>query len=390
MGAIEQVEAELAARPRSWLVTGAAGFIGSHLVERLLSRGQSVIGLDNFATGSEDNLRDVLARVGPEAFRKLRVIEGDIRDLAACRKACAGADIVLHQAGLGSVPRSLEDPLTTHQVNVDGFLNLIIAARDAGAPRFVYATSSSVYGDAPGRSKVEHQIGSALSPYALSKRIDELYAQIFSRAYGVETIGLRYFNVFGPRQDPRGPYAAVIPRWIATLSRGDTCVIFGNGQTSRDFCHVENVIQANLLAGVAAPGSPAVDQIFNVGVGKPTTLSRLFVLIRDRLAARGLPDVGDAKPIHQPFRPGDVRHSKPDTSKAEELLGYRPCRSLASGLEETIEWFVRRAGNGSAPRRSHLAGSSARNNSLRAEPSMSEVKSTYRPSEENLAKVYKV
>jgi UDP-N-acetylglucosamine 4-epimerase len=383
MGAIEQVQAELAARPRSWLVTGAAGFIGSHLVERLLLLGQTVIGLDNFATGTRENLGDVMVKVGPKAAGKLRVVEGDIRDLSVCRNACAGADLVLHEAGLGSVPRSIEDPLTTHQVNVDGFLNLIIAARDAGASRFVYATSSSVYGDAPARSKTEGRIGRALSPYAVTKRIDELYAQIFSRAYGVETIGLRYFNVFGPRQDPKGPYAAVIPRWIAALSQGDPCVIFGDGKTSRDFCHVENVIQANLLAAAAAPRSAAVDQIYNVGVGKPTTLSRLFVLIRDLLAERGLP-VRDAKPIHQAFRPGDVRHSKPDTSKAEELLGYRPSRSLASGLEETIEWFVRRIGN--APRR-HRAGNSARNKSLRAEPSMSEVKSTYRPSEENLAKV---
>jgi len=361
MGALENTEMQLLAQPRSWLVTGAGGFIGSHLVERLLSLGQRVVGLDNFETGSPDNLRDVLAQVGPEAARHLRFIEGDIRDLSLCRRACAGSNIVLHEAGLGSVPRSIEDPLSTHQVNIDGFLNMMIAVRDAGVSRFVYATSSSVYGDRPGLSKVEHRVGSPRSPYALTKRVNELYAQIFSGLYGVETIGLRYFNVFGRRQNPEGPYAAVIPRWIAALLEHKKCVIFGDGETSRDFCYVENVLQANLLAAVAAPRSPAVNQIYNVGAGKLTTLNRLFATMRGRLAARD-PRVRGAKPIYQPFRPGDVRHSKANISKARRLLGYAPSHSLSSGLDETIEWYV-----------GCLAGNSASNASPRAEPSMSDV-----------------
>jgi UDP-N-acetylglucosamine 4-epimerase len=348
MGALQNTEVRLLAQPRSWLVTGAGGFIGSHLVERLLSLGQTVRGLDNFATGSRDNLNDLLAEVGPEIARNFRFIEGDIRDLAVCRKACAGTNIVLHEAGLGSVPRSIEDPLATHHVNIDGFLNMMIAARNAGVSRFVYATSSSVYGDDAGRSKVEHRIGNPRSPYALTKRVNELYAQIFSGLYGVETIGLRYFNVFGRRQNPEGPYAAVIPRWIAALLEHQKCLIFGDGETSRDFCHIENVVQANLLAALAAPGSTAVNQICNVGTGKPTTLNRLFAMIRDRLVAYD-PRVRRAKPAYGPFRPGDVRHSKANISKAKELLGYVPSQSVSSGLDETIEWYMRRSKIG--PRR---------------------------------------
>lgn len=342
MGAFPDVEEELRAQPRSWLVTGAGGFIGSHLVERLLSLGQTVLGLDNFATGNRDNLSDLLAEVGPKSARNFRFIEGDIRDLAVCRKACAGINIVLHQAGLGSIPRSIEDPLTTHQVNINGFLNMMIAARNARVSRFVYATSSSVYGDEAGCSRVEHRIGNPRSPYALTKRVNELYARIFSGLYGIETIGLRYFNVFGRRQNPDGPYAAVIPRWMAALLEHKKCFIFGDGETSRDFCHVENVLQANLLAALAAPDSMAVNQVCNVGTGKLTTLNRLFAMIRDRLLAHDT-HVRGAKPNYRPFRPGDVRHSKANISKAKELLGYAPSISVSRGLDETIEWYTRRS-----------------------------------------------
>ena len=246
---------DLTEHERTWCVTGAAGFIGSHLVESLLASGQRVVGLDNFATGHRANLDDVRSRVGEEAWRRFRLIEGDIRDLATCREAASGADLVLHQAALGSVPRSIADPLSTHAVNVDGFVNMLVAARDAEVGRFVYASSSSVYGDHPGLPKVEDEIGTPLSPYAVSKRVDELYARTFEDHYGLQTVGLRYFNVFGPRQDPAGAYAAVIPRWMGQLLGGETPTIHGDGETSRDFCYVANVVQANLRAALAPRGS---------------------------------------------------------------------------------------------------------------------------------------
>lgn len=335
MARIDEVEAELRERPRRWLVTGAAGFIGSNLVERLLQLGQDVVGLDSFATGHRHNL-PASDSVGTGKFT---FIEGDIRDLEACRKACEGVDYVLHQAALGSVPRSIKDPLTTHQVNVDGTLHMLLAARDAGVKRFVYASSSSVYGDHPALPKVEEQVGKPLSPYAVSKKVDEIYAQIVADSYGLETIGLRYFNVFGRRQDPNGQYAAVIPRWVAALLRHETCVIYGDGETSRDFCYIDNVIQANLLAATAPPKSDAVNRVYNIAYGGRTTLTELHQLIRERLGQHD-PKIASLVPVYESFRPGDIRHSNADTRAANTLLGYEPQYSVGRGLDETMSWYV--------------------------------------------------
>jgi UDP-N-acetylglucosamine 4-epimerase len=335
MNTIANIEAELLGSPRKWLVTGAAGFIGSHLAERLLALGQSVVALDNFETGNPENLAAVTARGGAQAARRFQFIEGDVRELDVCRAACAGIDIVLHEAGLGSVPRSIANPIATHEVNVSGFLNMMVAARDAGVGRFVYATSSWVYGDLPGLKKVEDTLGIPLSPYALSKLIDEQYARIFAQVYGVESIGLRYFNVFGPRQDPAGAYAAVIPRWAATLRAHEECVIYGDGETSRDFCYVDNVVQANILAGMAERGSASVNQIYNVGAGAETSLNELYALIRERLSTFD-PGLRAALATHQAFRAGDVRRSLADIGKAKRLLGYAPAHTVASGLDETL------------------------------------------------------
>ncbi len=331
MPLIQQLEGQLKGAPRRWLVTGAAGFIGSHLVERLLALGQTVVGLDDLSTGSQANL-DAVAK-GAAGWRFIR---GDCADLNACRQACEGVELVLHQAALGSVPRSIEDPLRTHRANVDGFVNMLVAARDAGVKRFVYASSSSVYGDDATLPKVEDRIGRVLSPYAASKRINEVYAGTFEKAYGLSTIGLRYFNVFGPRQDPNGAYAAVVPRWIARLGRGETCEIFGDGQTSRDFCYVANAVQANLLAATAPKVS---DTVFNVSVGGRTTLVDLYTQIRDRVAARR-PDVKTLAAVHRPFRSGDIRDSQADVRRAAELLGYVPTHDLARGLDETVRAYA--------------------------------------------------
>ena len=319
-----------------WLVTGAAGFIGSNLVEALLRLDQRVVGLDNFATGHQRNLDDVLAQTsGGENFR---FVEGDIRDLDTCHAASKGVDYVLHQAALGSVPRSIKDPLASHQANVDGFINILIAARDAQVRRLVYASSSSVYGDEPRLPKVEHRVGNPLSPYAATKAIDEVYADVFARTYGMELIGLRYFNVFGRRQDPEGAYAAVIPRWVGELLDGKTCVINGDGETSRDFCYIDNVIQANLLAATTDdPGS--ANQVYNVAVGERTTLNELFALIRNGLGEFE-PRVAAATPRHEDFRAGDVRHSLANIDKARELLGYAPDFTVQAGLERCLEWYA--------------------------------------------------
>jgi UDP-N-acetylglucosamine 4-epimerase len=340
MAAIDDVTRDLAARPRRWLVTGSAGFIGSHLAQRLLELGQSVVGLDNFATGHRANLDEIAAAVTPGQWRRHRFVEADIRDLAACRAACEGVDVVLHQAALGSVPRSLADPLATNGANVDGFLNLLVAARDAGVARFVYAASSSTYGDEPTLPKVEDRIGRPLSPYAVTKLVNELYADVFGRCYGTQTIGLRYFNVFGPRQDPEGAYAAVIPRWVRAMLIGDEVAINGDGETSRDFCYIDNVVQANLLA--ATTGDPAaVNQVYNVAVDGRTSLNRLFELLRDALAER-VPAAREIRPVHRDFRPGDVRHSQADIAKARRLLGYAPTHTLATGIRAAMPWYVAR------------------------------------------------
>jgi UDP-N-acetylglucosamine/UDP-N-acetyl-alpha-D-glucosaminouronate 4-epimerase len=335
----EEVQEALRLRPRRWLVTGAAGFIGSHLVETLLKLGQQVVGLDNYATGYVRNVEEVRGVVGERAARNFDFIEGDIRNLPDCRRACAGANFILHHAALGSVPRSVEDPLASHSANVTGFVNMLVAARDAGSERFVYAASSSTYGDHPGLPKVEDAIGRPLSPYAVTKYANELYADVFARCYGTASIGLRYFNIFGPRQDPDGAYAAVIPQWIARFIGRKPVFINGDGETSRDFCYVANAVQSNLLAAVAdAPD--AVNQIYNVAVGERTTLNELFEMERALLVDR-FPWVRDCRPHYREFRDGDVRHSLADISKAQKLLFYTPSHGIKRGLEEAMGWYIR-------------------------------------------------
>jgi UDP-N-acetylglucosamine 4-epimerase len=334
----QKLKEKLSAAPASWLVTGAAGFIGSNLVEALLRLGQKVAGLDNLSTGREQNLAQVRAAVGPAAWRKFRCIQGDIRDEALCRRVTRGVDYVLHQAALGSVPRSLEEPIATNDSNVNGFVNILWAAKTNGIKRFVFASSSSVYGDERSLPQKENRIGRCLSPYAVSKRINELYADVFARCYGMETMALRYFNVFGPRQDPNGAYAAVIPKWIAALLENEPVCINGDGSTSRDFCYVANVVQANLLA--ATTKNPrALNQPFNIAVGAQTTLTGLFHLLRDGLSLTNA-HVGGCRPRYGAFRPGDILHSQADIGQARRLLGYRPTHNLAQGLDEALAWYV--------------------------------------------------
>jgi UDP-N-acetylglucosamine/UDP-N-acetylgalactosamine 4-epimerase len=333
----------IAKAERAWLVTGCAGFIGSNLLEALLKLGQRVVGLDNFATGYRHNLDMVRDAVGPEAWSRFRFIEGDIRSLDTCREACDGVNVVLHQAALGSVPRSIDDPITSHEVNVSGFLNMLVAARDAGVKRFVYAASSAAYGDYPGLPKVEEIVGRPLSPYGAGKYMNELYADTFGRCYGLETVGLRYFNVFGPRQDPDGAYAAVIPKWIAAMMRGETVFINGDGETARDFCYIENVVQANLLAGTVDDPA-AVNQVYNVAVGDSTSLNTLFKTLRELLSQRDR-SFDCAPPVYRDFRPGDVRFSRADIGKARSLLGYQPTCRAQEGLERAIEWYVAQLGS---------------------------------------------
>jgi UDP-N-acetylglucosamine/UDP-N-acetylgalactosamine 4-epimerase len=338
MSSYEDAATTLKNHPRRWLVTGAAGFIGSNLVERLLSLGQEVVGLDNFSTGHPRNVRDVKDSVGRGLASHYLFIEGDVRDLATCSRACRGVDIVLHQAALGSVPRSIENPIATNQSNIDGFLAMLVASRDAGVLRFVYAASSSTYGDHPALPKVEDRIGRPLSPYAVSKYVNELYAGVFQRTYGLECIGLRYFNVFGPRQDPNGAYAAVIPRWMGNLLAGIPCEINGDGLTTRDFCYIDNVLQANILAATATDPS-ATDEVYNVACGDRTTLLELFRMIKANLALHR-PEVHAADPHHRDFRSGDVQHSQADISKARSRLGYAPEYSVADGLRHAVDWYV--------------------------------------------------
>lgn len=338
--AVATLCARLRAQPARWLVTGSAGFIGSHLVETLLRLGQTVVGLDNFATGHRRNLDEVRALVGPERWHLHRFMEADIRDLQACREACRDVDYVLHQAALGSVTRSLTNPLATNATNVDGFLNMLVAARDAGVKRFVYAASSSTYGDHEALPKVEERIGRPLSPYAVSKLVNELYAEVFARCYALPSIGLRYFNVFGARQDPEGAYAAVIPRWTRAMLLGEPVTINGDGETSRDFCFVDNAVQANLLA--ATTDDPAaVNQVYNVAVDDRTSLKRLFEILRTVLA-EFRPAVEEVRPEYGDFRPGDVRHSQADIGKARRLLGYLPSHRLEEGVRVAMPWYVAR------------------------------------------------
>jgi len=332
---------QLVNSPRRWLVTGVAGFIGSALLERLLDLGQSVVGVDNFLTGHKRNLEDVLA-INPDERLQFRFIEGDLRDPEVAREACKDVDIVLHEAALGSVPRSLHDPIASHAHNVDAFLNVLWAARQAGVGRLVYASSSSVYGDHPGLPKHEDRIGKPLSPYAATKRIDEIYAQVFHDVYGQQLIGLRYFNVFGRRQDPDGPYAAVIPRWISALASGKPCVMFGDGSASRDFCYVDNIVQANLLAATT-PDPAVTGTVYNCGCNGRTDLKQLFVLIRDNLA-KARPEVAGAEPVFEGPRAGDVAHSQAAIDKISAALGYAPSHMVEDGMAETVAWFAQRLG----------------------------------------------
>jgi UDP-N-acetylglucosamine/UDP-N-acetylgalactosamine 4-epimerase len=339
MAIYEEIKKRLLAEPSNWLVTGVAGFIGSNLLEALLKLNQRVVGLDNFLTGHQRNLDEVQSLVLQEQWKNFTFIQGDIRDISACHTACEGIDHVLHQAALGSVPRSMEDPIATNEHNLDGFLNILVAARDAGVKRFVYASSSSVYGDDPDLPKREDKIGRPLSPYAVTKQVNETYADVFARAYGLQTIGMRYFNVFGPRQDPNGPYAAVIPKWFAGLLDEGEIFINGDGETSRDFCYVENVVQANILAS-CTDNSGATNKVYNIACGERITLNELFDLIRTN-AAITFPKALDARPRYRDFRPGDIRHSLADIDKAKQLLGYEPMYSVKSGMEKTALHFCK-------------------------------------------------
>lgn len=356
MSAYEKLSDRLMESPRVWLVTGAAGFIGSNLVETLLRLNQRVIGLDNYSTGSRRNLHQVQALVGQERWRKFHRIDGDTRDLPVCQRASEGADYVLHQAGLGSVPRSIAGPLESHASNVTGFLNVLLAARDSGAKRLVFASSSSVYGDYSKLPKVEAKIGRCLSPYAATKRVNEIYADVFARCYGLQSVGLRYFNVFGPRQDPGGAYSAVVPRWISALIRNEPVRINGDGKTSRDFCYVENVVQANLLAATV-DRPEAINELYNVAVGDRITLNQLYALLRKHLLP-WFPHLERCRPEYRPFRAGDIRHSEADISKAQRLLDYQPTHTVEQGLVEALGWYLQnvipkpvRAGRPTLPRR---------------------------------------
>ena len=338
--AYDQLTLRLRDRPACWLVTGCAGFIGSHLVETLLKLDQQVVGLDNFATGHQRNLDEIRGSVFPEQWLQFRFVNGDIRNPDDCHRVCSGVDYVLHQAALGSVPRSLTDPQTTNAANIDGFLNMLVAARDAKVKRFVYAASSSTYGDHPVLPKVEENIGRPLSPYAVTKLVNELYAEVFARCYGFASIGLRYFNVFGPRQDPEGAYAAVIPRWTRAMLLREDVQINGDGKTSRDFCFVANAVQANLLAATTA-NPEAVNQVYNVALDDRTSLNSLFELLRDVLAETR-PGIAPLRPLYRDFRSGDVRHSQADISKARRLLGYVPSHRLSEGIRAAMPWYIAR------------------------------------------------
>ena len=335
--AYEQIKQTLANEPKTWLVTGVAGFIGSNLLETLLLLNQKVVGLDNFATGFQHNLDEVQALVSAQQWQGFTFIKGDIRNLKDCQAACTGVDYVLHQAALGSVPRSIADPINTNDTNISGYLNMLVAARDAQVSSFTYAASSSTYGDHPALPKVEDNIGNPLSPYAVTKYVNELYADVFARTYDFNTIGLRYFNVFGKRQTPDGAYAAVIPKWTAAMIQDDKVFINGDGDTSRDFNFIENAVQANILAATA--NSDAKNQVYNVAVGGRTTLNTLFTALKESLSDNGVSYKQD--PVYQDFRAGDVRHSQADISKIQTRLGYAPQFDIIQGIEKAMPWYVK-------------------------------------------------
>ncbi|NMP16543.1 NAD-dependent epimerase/dehydratase family protein [Thalassotalea sp. Y01] len=336
MSRYQQVLSQLSKQPKRWLVTGVAGFIGSNLLETLLKHDQHVVGLDNFATGHRHNLDDVKHNVSSTQWQNFRFLEGDISNFERCREAVFEVDYVLHQAALGSVPRSLDDPIKTNTANITGFLNMMVASKEAKVQSFTYAASSSTYGDHPALPKVEANIGNPLSPYAVTKYVNELYADVFARAYQFNAIGLRYFNVFGRRQDPNGAYAAVIPKWTAAMIAENTVDIYGDGETSRDFCYIDNAVQANILAAVASDG--AKNEVYNVAVGDRTSLNQLFNAIKENLSPCGVNYPNGAH--MKDFRAGDVRHSQADISKAREHLGYQPTHNIHQGLAQAMPWYV--------------------------------------------------
>jgi len=338
MSLIQTVQNKLMQQKKTWLITGCAGFIGSNLLETLLKLDQKVVGLDNFATGYQHNLDEVQATVTLEQWSRFRFIAGDIRDPAACREATRGVDYVLHQAALGSVPRSLQAPATTNDVNVNGFLNMLVASRDAAVSSFVYAASSATYGDHPALPKVENAIGNPLSPYAVTKYVNELYAEVFARCYGFRSIGLRYFNVFGKRQDPNGAYAAVIPKWIASMIRNENVFVNGDGETSRDFCFIDNAVQANLLSATTSDDNK--NEVYNIAVGDTTTLNQLFDYLKSALRKNHIEY--SREPIPRDFRAGDVRNSQADITKAAKRLGYVPFFRIRDGIEAATPWYVER------------------------------------------------
>jgi len=332
----KKTKVELQKAPKKWLITGVAGFIGSNLLETLLKLDQTIVGLDSFVTGHQYNLDEVQSEVTAEQWQRFTMIKGDIRNLEDCKKAVNGIDYVLHQAALGSVPRSIEDPITTNEANLTGFLNMLVAARDAKVSSFTYAASSSTYGDHPALPKVEEHIGKPLSPYAVTKVVNELYADVFAKTYGFKTIGLRYFNIFGKRQDPNGAYAAVVPKWVSALLEGETVYINGDGETSRDFCYIENTMQMNILSATA--NDNAKNEVYNVAVGGRTTLNDLFSAIKSGLA-KETPELDSKEPTYRDFRAGDVRHSQADISKAQSKLGYNPSHNISEGLKEALIWY---------------------------------------------------
>ncbi|NAR69252.1 NAD-dependent epimerase/dehydratase family protein [Acinetobacter haemolyticus] len=341
MSQYQTVCEQLKQNPKTWLVTGVAGFIGSNLLETLLKLDQTVVGLDNFATGHQHNLDEVQNLVSAEQWANFKFYEGDIRNLEDCQKACTNVDYVLHQAALGSVPRSIADPITTNAANITGFLNMLVAARDAKVSSFTYAASSSTYGDHPALPKVEENIGNPLSPYAVTKYVNELYAEVFARTYGFKAIGLRYFNVFGKRQDPNGAYAAVIPKWTAAMIAGDDVFINGDGETSRDFCFIENTVQANILAATTQ-NEQAKNQVYNVAVGDRTTLNDLFKAIKAALNENGV--TYTKEPVYRDFRVGDVRHSQASVKKIQKLLSYQPTHKISQGIGLAMTWYVKHLG----------------------------------------------
>jgi UDP-N-acetylglucosamine/UDP-N-acetylgalactosamine 4-epimerase len=334
---------QLQTAPKTWLITGVAGFIGSNLLEKLLHLDQLIVGLDNFSTGKQSNLDEVRSLVTEKQWQRFKFVEGDIRDLVTCREVCQDVDYILHEAALGSVPRSIEDPIASNESNVCGFLNMLVAARDARVKRFVYAASSSTYGDHPGLPKFEDTIGKPLSPYAVTKYVNELYAHVFASTYGMETIGLRYFNVFGPRQDPEGAYAAVIPRWTRAMIKGETIFVNGTGETSRDFCYIDNVVQMNLLAATTTEPA-AVNQVYNTALNARTSLNELFDLLHSRLLPH-YSHLNGCKPVHRDFQKGDVLHSQADISKAARLLGYEPSHLIDAGLDAALSWYITNLGS---------------------------------------------